>query len=159
MWKNIISFCYVTQTRLFLSNSLNSNLRQGKTLIQLDLAKVIIACCFQCFFWSCCVLTGCYFGCCLCCCCCFCCGKCKPGNNQPINILNFAIFNKGWLSSIKHLYSNYSVNTVNFQIPETFWRDSNHMNTGHLNTGHCACPDFEWSTSLDHFILIFFLNI
>lgn len=32
----------------------------------------------QCFFWSCCLLTGCYCCCCLCCCCGFCCGKCKP---------------------------------------------------------------------------------
>merc|ERR1712087_1009273 len=31
---------------------------------------------FQCFFWSCCLLTGCYFCCCGCFCCC--CGKCKP---------------------------------------------------------------------------------
>lgn len=34
---------------------------------------------FQCLFWSCGILTGCFFGCCCCCCCCcFCCGFCKP---------------------------------------------------------------------------------
>lgn len=32
----------------------------------------------QCLFYTCCLLTGCYFCCCCCCCCFGCCGKCKP---------------------------------------------------------------------------------
>lgn len=45
---------------------------------------------FQCIFWSCCLLTGCYFGCCLCCCCCCCCGKCKPNVEEEEDIPDLA---------------------------------------------------------------------
>lgn len=47
---------------------------------------------FQCFFWSCCLLTGCYFGFCLCCCCCFCCGKCKPDVDEDGEVPDVAEF-------------------------------------------------------------------
>ncbi len=35
-------------------------------------------CFIQCLFFTCCILTGCYFCCCCCCCCNCCCGKCAP---------------------------------------------------------------------------------
>jgi len=48
---------------------------------------------FQCIFWSCCLLTGCFFCCCgFCCGCCFCCGKCKPEPPEDTEVPDVADF-------------------------------------------------------------------
>lgn len=47
---------------------------------------------FQCVFWSCCLLTGCYFCCCGCFCCCCCCGKCKPEPDEDAEVPDLAEF-------------------------------------------------------------------
>ena len=55
---------------------------------------------FQCFFWSCCLFTGCFFGGCCCCCCCFgfCCGKCAPkapeGEDDIPDLADFEVSSK-----------------------------------------------------------------
>lgn len=47
---------------------------------------------FQCVFWSCCLLTGCYFCCCGCFCCCCCCGKCKPETDENEEVPDISQF-------------------------------------------------------------------
>lgn len=47
---------------------------------------------FQFAFWTCCLLTGCYFCCCGCFCCCCCCGKCKPESEENEEVPDLAEF-------------------------------------------------------------------
>lgn len=47
---------------------------------------------FQFAFWTCCLLTGCYFCCCGCFCCCCCCGKCKPEPDENEEVPDIAEF-------------------------------------------------------------------
>lgn len=47
---------------------------------------------FQFAFWTCCLLTGCYFCCCGCFCCCCCCGKCKPETDETDEVPDISMF-------------------------------------------------------------------
>lgn len=47
---------------------------------------------FQCLFWSCCILTGCYGCCCCFCCFCMCCGKCAPKMPEDEEVPDVAEF-------------------------------------------------------------------
>jgi len=47
---------------------------------------------FQFAFWTCCLLTGCYFCCCGCFCCCCCCGKCKPEADESEEVPDISEF-------------------------------------------------------------------
>lgn len=47
---------------------------------------------FQFAFWTCCLLTGCYFCCCGCFCCCCCCGKCKPETDENEEVPDISQF-------------------------------------------------------------------
>jgi len=47
---------------------------------------------FQFAFWTCCLLTGCYFCCCGCFCCCCCCGKCKPEPDENEEVPDISEF-------------------------------------------------------------------
>ena len=59
---------------------------------------------FQCVFWSCCLLTGCYFCCCGCFCCCCCCGKCKPEPDEDAEVPDLAQFEEHDQGNVFHCY-------------------------------------------------------
>lgn len=64
---------------------------------------------FQCAFWTCCLLTGCYFCCCGCFCCCCCCGKCKPETDEAEGVPD--------ISEFEDVVTNQPVREDNTSIP------------------------------------------
>jgi len=77
---------------------------------------------FQFAFWTCCLLTGCYFCCCGCFCCCCCCGKCKPETDENEEVPDISQFEND------HRGDNEAATAGNDVITSQPERDNNTSN-------------------------------
>lgn len=80
VWRRSSRLCHDFLNQAFPSEVPYLSIFWPKKSLHLSLKFSVDFCLvLQCLFWTCALLTGCYFCCCgFCCCCCFCCGKCKP---------------------------------------------------------------------------------
>lgn len=90
---------------------------------------------FQFAFWTCCLLTGCYFCCCGCFCCCCCCGKCKPETDENEEVPDISQFEND------HRGENEAATDGNDVITSQPERDNNTSNVSTAPSNQEAAAD------------------